>query len=261
MFAGDFMRRRLLLASTICTAAVFGQNPAFDVASVRVSQSDGEHRGPRENIQVSPDGVIMRSVSMRNCTRWAYHVTPYQVTGPDWINSQRYDINAKAAGQMSEDQLRVMMQTLLSERFKMEAHRQTKEMQAYLLQVGKNGIKVKESGTDGEIDVKPDQQRMSVSIQRATMSHLIDVLANVFRAPIIDQTGLAGKYDVTVNMAKYIPDMSGGRGPGGEPAAPPDPQAIIMRGLQEELGLKLEPKKMAVDLVIIDHAEKVPVEN
>ena len=123
------MRRRLFVMSTLLAAAAFGQTPVFDVASVKVSQSGGggggrgmhEGRG-RESIQISPDGVIMRNVSMRSCTRWAYHVMDYQVNGPDWINVQRYDINAKAAGEVPEEQLRLMMQSLLADRFKLAVH-------------------------------------------------------------------------------------------------------------------------------------------
>jgi uncharacterized protein (TIGR03435 family) len=256
------MRPRLFVAPALVAAAAFGQIPAFDVASVKVSQGGGDGgRGMRgrETIQVSPDGVIMRNVSMRSCTRWAYHVLEYQVTGPDWIGSERYDINAKAGGEVPEEQLRLMMQSLLTERFKMTTHRQTKEMQAYLLLLAKGGLKVKESSSEGEMDIKPDQGRMQVSFQRATIASLVDALVNVFRAPVIDETGLKGKYDVTINAAKYLPDMGHGPGAGGE--APPDPQAIVMRGLQEELGLKLEPKKMPIDLVVIDHVEKTPVAN
>jgi len=252
------MRRRLLVTSTLFAAAAFGQGPAFEVASVRASESGGERRGPREAIQVSPDGVIMRNVSMRSCVRWAYHVLEFQVNGPDWIGSQRYNITAKATGEVPEEQLRLMMQTLLADRFKMATHRQTREMQAYLLEVGKNGPKFKESATAGEPDIQPDPQRMSVVAQRTPVAHLVDLLANVLRAPVIDQTGLTSKYDVSIDVAKYVADF---RGPGAERDVPPDPIAIIMRGLQEELGLKLEAKKMPIDLVIIDHAEKVPSEN
>jgi uncharacterized protein (TIGR03435 family) len=201
----------------------------------------------------------MRNVSLRSITRWAYHVMDSQVTGPDWIGSNRYDVTGKAAGEVPEDQLRLMTQTLLAERFKMVVHRQTKEMSVYLLTVAKGGVKFKESTSEGEGDVTPDQKTMSIAVQRAGVSMLIDPLSTMFRAPIIDQTGLTGKYDITINLMKYMSDFApGGRGAG---EAPPDPLAIIMRGLQEELGLKLEPKKMPVDLVVIDRAEKVPVAN
>ena len=130
-------------------------------------------------------------------------------------------------------------------------------MQAYLLQIAKGGLKVKESTSGaGEMDVTPNQQRMSVAIVRAGPADLVDALSNIFRAPVIDQTGLKGKYDVTFDMMKYMADMRPTEG-----GAPPDPQAIIIRGLQDELGLKLEPKKMPVDLVVIDRAEKAPIAN
>jgi uncharacterized protein (TIGR03435 family) len=260
------MLRRVCVISSALTMAAWGQAPAFEVASVRVSQAQGgggmHDFGRRDSVQVAPDGVTMRNVSMKGCTKWAFHVMDYQVTGPDWINSQRYDIVAKASGAVDEDRLRLMMQTLLSERFKMATHRQTKEMQAYLLQVGKTGIKFKETQADGEMDIKPDQARMSVSVQRAGVSQLIDILSNIFRAPVIDQTELKGRYDVTLNLAKYMADFAAAHGTGGGGGeAPPDPQAIILRGLQEELGLKMEPKRMPIDLVVIDRAEKVPAEN
>ena len=254
--------RLFVTSSFVTTMAALAQTPAFDVASVRVSKGsegmrhDEVFRGP---IKVSPDSVIARNASLRVLTKWAYNVQESQISGPDWIGSQRYDITAKSAAEVPEDQLRLMMQTLLAERLKMAAHRQTKEMQVYLLQVAKGGVKFKESTSEGEADVKPDQARMLIAVQRTGLGVLTDGLANMFRAPIIDQTGLKGKYDITINVAKYLADFApGGKGPGD---APPDPFAIIIRGLQEELGLKLEPKKMAVDLVIIDRAEKVPVEN
>ena len=252
--------RSVYLAITLA-AAGFGQTPSFDVASVKVSTGGGDVMrhdfNGRDKIQISPDGLISHGLSMRSYVAWAYHVLDYQVTGPDWIGGARYEISAKAGSQATEDQLRLMMQSLLAERFKLEVHRQTKEMQAYLLQVAKGGPKFKESGSDGDADIKPDQRTMTITAQRTSVPFLIDALVNIFRAPVIDQTGLTGKYDVTINVAKYIADFR----PPGTGEAPPDPYAIIMRGLQEELGLKLEPKKMAVDLVVIDHIEKTPIAN
>jgi len=256
------MQRPVFLFSTIFAASVaLGQTTtAFEVASVRVSQStgkagDGIHAPRNDSFQVSPDGVTIRNATLRNCTRWAYHVMESQVTGPAWISADRYDIVAKAPSPCEEEQLRLMMRSLLADRFKMSSHRETKEMQVFLLQLGKGGPKFKESITDGEADVKPDQRTMSVSVQRTQISTLVDVLSTIFRAPVLDETGLKGKYDVTLNMGKYIAEMHSGDG------APMDPQAVILRGLQEELGLKLEPRKMPIELLVIDHAEKAPIEN
>jgi len=245
----------------------FGQSapaaPAFDVASVRVSQlgKAGGEGSRRQSIQFSPDSVTMRNASFRSCIQWAYHVMDYQITGPDWLATERYDIAAKSASAVPEDQLRQMLQTLLAERFKLTLHRQTKELPAYVLMVAKGGPKFKESATDGEPSIDPQLNRMAVVIQRTPVSQLVEGLSNILRAPILDETGLKGKYDVTIDVAKYLPDIQA-RGDGGGRGGPPvDPIPIIMTGLQEELGLKLESRKMPLDLLIIDHAEKVPTEN
>jgi len=251
----------ILFAAT----AAFGQSadapaPAFDVASVKVSQP-GTAGGPRrrENIQVSPGTVTMRNVNLKSSIRWAWHVSEYQVTGPDWLDSERYEIAGKAAGPATEEQLRLMTQTLLRERFKLALHCQTKDFAVYVLVAGKNGPKVHESTTEGETSIETNQKQMSVSVQRAPVSQLVEMLSNVLRAPVIDMTGLKGRYDVSLNVAKYAADMAA---PGKSvESTPMDPQALIALVLQGELGLKLEAKKMPLDLLIVDHAEKVPVEN
>lgn len=240
-----------LAASAQTTAAP----QAFDVASVKISQigKAGGEGSRRENIQISPGSVNMRNVSLKTAIRWAWHVGDYQVSGPEWLANERYDIMAKAAGPAPDGELRVMMQTLLAGRFKLAVHHQTKEMSAYALVVGKNGPKFQESHAEGESSVVPDQKTMKLMVQRTPMAQLVDGLSNVLRAPVVDLTELKGRYDVTVDMAKYILDRNS--------TEPLDPVSILTRGLQEELGLKLEPRKLAIDLVVVDHAEKIPAEN
>ncbi len=99
----------------------------------------------------------------------------------------------------------------------------------------------------------PDQKQMKVVVQRTPVSQLVEILSSVLRSPVVDMTDLKGRYDITLELAKYIPDRSS--------TEPIDPLGIIMRGLQEEFGLKIEPRKLPIDLVVVDHAEKVPVEN
>ncbi len=253
------------LAGLICLVAFgcFGQTatPSFDVASIRASQAPGRGGfGPgfgfrRDNIQLSPNGLTMRAVSLKAAIAWAYHVMDYQVSGPDWMGFERFDIIAKAAEPANSDQMREMMQALLAERFELAVHRQNKEMAAYVLVQGKNGTKLHESTTEGESSIQAERAKMSVTVQRTPLSQLVDMLSAVLRAPVLDETGLKGRYDITVNVAKYVP----GERQAGDP--PLDPMAMIMTALQEELGLKLESKKVALDLVIVDHAEKVPTEN
>lgn len=242
-------------AGAILAAGAAGQTPAFEVASVRPAQETGGrgigHGLPR--IRVEPGAVTMRGVSFRTCVRWAYNVTDFQVNGPDWIDGQRYEIAAKAGGPATEDQLRLMLQSLLAERFKLELHRQTKEAQAWVLTVARNGPKFKESAEAGEMQLQADQKRFEISATRMPISDFIDFLSPILRAPIIDQTGLKGRYDAKIDVMKYI-----------DPTKPMGINEVITTltsAIPQALGLDLKERKMPIEFVVIDRAEKTPVEN
>jgi len=247
----------LLLAAT----AVYAQTApapdaaAFDAVSVKPAQPSRGMDG-MPNIKATPGMVVVRNQNLRACIAWAYRVTDAQVTGSDHLDSPRFDIIAKSTGPASEDALRVMMRSMLEDRFKLAFHRQNKEMQTYVLSIGKNGFKAKESRSEGDMAMEPNQAAMSVTISRAPISQLVNMLGQIVRAPILDSTGLTGRYDLTLNIAKYAADMAE-RGK----EIQLDPLALIVPILQEELGLKLESKKVALDLLVIDHLEKSPVEN
>jgi uncharacterized protein (TIGR03435 family) len=243
-----------ILSGVLLISAAVGQ-PVFDVASVRASQSGkGEGKG-RENIQASPGSLSMRNVTLKSAIQWAYHVMSYQVSGPDWINFDLYDISAKAADGAPDKQLQLMLQALLAERFKLVLHRETKELACFVMMAAKGGLKFHESEiTDGEPVVNPNRATMSVEVKGVPADRFVDMLSTLLHAPVINNTGLSGRYDAKVNISKYLPDGSGKEGSF-------DPISTILLGLQEELGLKLESKKMPLDLLIVDHAEKVPVEN
>jgi uncharacterized protein (TIGR03435 family) len=238
---------RILAGAALFLAAAWGQ-PSFEVASIRTSKDENR----RENIQANPGTLSMRNVSLKSAIRWAYHVMDYQVSGPEWMGSERFTISAKAAGDAPEDQLRLMLETLLAERFKLAIHRETKELSAYLLVVAKGGIKFHESKLEVDEPVlNPDKARLSVEVQGVSAAQFVEMLSNILHAPVINNTGLSGRYDAAVNISKYMPDGS----------TPFDPVATIILALQEELGLKLEAKKLPLDLLIIDHVEKIPAGN
>ena len=98
----------------------------------------------------------MRNVRLTSCIKWAYSVQDYQISGPGWLNTERFDIIAKAEGPAPDNQLRSMLQALLAERFKLALHRQTKELAAYALTIGKNGHKLHPSESDGPTSLKPN---------------------------------------------------------------------------------------------------------
>jgi uncharacterized protein (TIGR03435 family) len=121
--------------------------------------------------------------------------------------------------------------------------------------IAKGGPKFHESKSEGEFSAKPIS-RTQASFERATLAQLVDLLTQVLRMPILDQTGLTGHYDVTVDMTSYLPE-----GFDHSNAPPPDVQAIVIAAVQEQLGLKLESRKVVLDQIIVDRIEKTPIEN
>jgi uncharacterized protein (TIGR03435 family) len=133
----------LIFAASIAAFAQPPSAPAFEVASIRESQPG------REAIESVPGRLTMRNVRLAACIRWAYDVQEYQVSGPGWLNDVRFDISAKAGDAVKEAELRLMLRTLLSDRFKLAFHRETKEIPALILTVGKNGHKLQAAETEG----------------------------------------------------------------------------------------------------------------
>jgi uncharacterized protein (TIGR03435 family) len=253
----------LLIGST--ASALFAQSavsaasalPAFEVASVKpnLHSKAGGEGSRRTSITVDPGRITMVNVTLQGCIRNAFEVKDYQITGPNWLQDDRFDISAKAADAVPEKELHRMLQRLLAERFKLEYHKVTKELPAYVLVVGKNGPKFHESKSEGEFSVKP-VSRTVATVERASVSQLVDLLTEVLRMPIIDETGLKARYDITVDMTSYVPDnFEHSNGP------PPDLPGIVMAAVQNELGLKLESRKAPLDMIVIDHIERAATEN
>jgi uncharacterized protein (TIGR03435 family) len=253
------LRALLTLSAFLLTAyGGFAQStsavPAFEVASVKVSQIGraGGEGSRRQGITAEPGSLNMRNVSMMSAIAWAWGVPDFQVSGPAWLGSERYQIVAKAAGAAPEDQLKLMLQGLLADRFKLAVHREEKVMAMYVLTVAKGGPKFQESTTEGEPDFgMPGRGGTSATLKRIPMSQVVSLLQNVLQAPVIDETGLKGRYDATLNIGQYIRT----------PMQIDEMPSIVASAVQDLLGLKLESKKGPVDMVIVDRAEKVPTEN
>jgi uncharacterized protein (TIGR03435 family) len=234
--------------------------PAFDVASIKPNQmgNTGGEKSERENITVSPEGVIMRNVSLRSCLKWAYDVKDFQINGPGWLASQKYDIAAKTATPTSNDQLRLMMQTLLADRFKLVLHRATKDLPVFALVVGKNGPKFHESPA-GDVKSSMRPSGGSLEFRNFTMTEFAEQLSarplKVDR-PVLDKTDLNGPFDFTMKLADNTLELKHTL----EGIEKGDGQSISTI-IQQELGLKLQPQKGPVEILVIDGAEKTPSEN
>lgn len=243
----------------LLAAAALGQQPAprFDVASIRPAQTP-EGRAPlarlREDINTTPGNLTMRNVTLETCIRWAYRLNPYQVSGQDRLSTERFDVLAKAADAASESQLRVMLQALLADRFKLAFHRQTKELAGYALVQGKGSNKLHavegENGGDGSMT----GNALMFEGHQMPVSRLADILSAALKVPVLDMTGLDGHYDFKLDMRPYITPP--------QPGDPPlDITGIAIAAVQSELGLKLESHKANLEVLVVDQAERTPTEN
>jgi uncharacterized protein (TIGR03435 family) len=235
----------------LIAVAAWAQGPVFDAASVKVNvahEVNGEGRA-RPSVNTTPGSLTIRNATLSECIQWAYSVQTFQVSGPGWIESERYDISAKAEGAAPAAQLRLMLQSLLAERFRLVLRRESKEMAGYALVVAKGGPKMRESTSEGEPVVTPNRAIMTT--QRATMPWFATTLTNPLRAPVTDQTGLTGRYDFTIDVSKYVTPDTG-------------PEGMVnglRAALEQELGLKVEARKLLLEMLIVERAEKAPIGN
>jgi uncharacterized protein (TIGR03435 family) len=268
-------------------------NPA-DIASGKM----------RVGMSVNGSRVDIGFFSLEDLIRTAYKVQGFQISGPSWLPVQRFDIQAKMPDGANKDQVPEMLQTLLADRFKLTLHREGKEQSVYEMVVAKSGLKIKESEPDpatppatpgeggpaavntNQVSVSQDSKgvvvrtggsesgtsrmtmnngSMHLEMQKLPVSRLAEMLSRFVGRPVIDKTGLTGKYDVALDIPmEELMKIARSAGvavptpPAGD--APSDPQGSIFTNLQQ-LGLKLEGRKSQLDMLIVDHVEKAPTEN
>jgi uncharacterized protein (TIGR03435 family) len=233
----------------------------FEVASIKVlpPPNTGDRRSP-PSVEPTPGNLVMRNVGIADLIMWAYKIGRAQVANPEAAMAviDRFDITAKAAGPAKTDEMRIMLQALMAERFKMATHRETKEVTAYVLVEAKGGHKLKLSEAADGRGVIPirDQGRTALTGQSATLDQLTMYLSAPLRTPVVDMTGLKGRYDFEFDITSF-----GVNGPPPPGEAPLDPVAVLQAALPKQLGLRLESRKMPVEMLVIDHVEKSPVAN
>lgn len=266
--------------------------PAFEVASIKPNHSN-------ENmirIMFSPGRFTANGVTIKELIKNAYHVKDDQLSGaPNWVSSDRFDIEAKMTDATAEmmqklprdqsvEQHRLLIQSLLVDRFKLKVGHQTKELPIYALVVAKNGPKLVASTVTPPPaganppplapggPVRPGMMRMGpgeLTASAVPVSILADALSGepeIGGRVIVDETGLKGKYDLNLHWAAEGPSPMAGMGPGpgagGAPggdagaSAPDSTGPSIFTALEEQLGLKLEPRKGPVDVLVIQNIER-----
>jgi uncharacterized protein (TIGR03435 family) len=252
------MKSSALLA-WLASALAWPQQPArlsFDVASVKPNQSQDGHT----SVSVDGGSLRMSAVTLNLVISRAYDVTIPQVSGPDWLATEKYDITAKGAPGTPESQLPAMLQSLLADRFGLAIHRETRDTAVYELVVAKNGPKLSQfEDSHGKGD-SMSSQAGHLTATGVTMERFAKFLATPRSAldrPVVDKTGLAGVYSFELNWSPDRPRAEATRAELPRADAPPP----LLIALQEQLGLKLEARKAPLELLVIDHANRVPTEN
>lgn len=248
--------------AVLIAVALAASGQSFEVASIRMYSSGAPfQRGGGNGVHPSPDGITARYTRLWAVIGWAYDI-PGEVSGPDWIRSERYDITAKAAAPVPEAELRQMLQTLLADRFKLIVHRETREFPVAVLMVGKGGAKNLLPVHSGD----PPQYETGngkLVVKNASMEQFGYYLGNSppfgVREKVLDQTALAGSFDITVNIKDFdVNDpIFGGDFEEMRRAFFP----FFSNALEKQYGLKLERRKVPLQCLVVDSGNKVPTEN
>jgi bla regulator protein BlaR1 len=228
-------------------ASVWAQSPAFEVSAVKPNHTE-EH--PRTYPRLHNGTFSAEAASMKTLLVIAYGLIDQRINGPAWLDSERYDITAKAPDGISDSQIMPLLQSLLKDRFHLESHFEMKEMPAYDMVVSKGGAKLKPFDPARLPDVPRDSHAEAVMVGVGSVGQLGDILARAAGRPVVDKTGMEGLFSWTLS---YTPLSTSGTAD----SAAPD----IFAAIEQQLGLKLEPRKESLQILVIDHMERIPTEN
>jgi uncharacterized protein (TIGR03435 family) len=252
------MTLRTPLAAALFAASLYAQNGAdpktlqFEVASFKPA-TPGQQGG-----QISPrqgnKTYAGTNMTLRQYMSVAYQVRDSQIVGgPSWLDNDRFDFQGQAEKPSTPDELHTMLQHLIEERFQMKLHKEAREKSGFALVVDKDGPKglTKHDPEDKVYSPIRGAGRGKLAATNADMQLLTLNLSRILDSPVVDKTGLAGRFDFTLEFP--IPDNDGAAP---APPGPPDP-SIITKGLRDSLGLRLEGTKASAEFVVIDHIEKL----
>ena len=235
-------------------------NPVFEVATIKPSNPDARGMGYRVNGR----SFSTINTTLSNLITFAYGIHARQVVGaPEWAEKDKFDISAKpdGEGQPNDAQWKLMVQKLLADRFKFTFHKDKKELSVYALTVAKTGPKMTASTDDPNGLPGLGFRGLGLfAAHNATMADFAQTMQGaVLDRPVVDQTGIKGRWDFTLN---WTPDEFQFAGMGAKPPAPPadSPNPDLFTAIQQQVGLKLDSTKATTEVFVVDHVEK-PSEN
>jgi uncharacterized protein (TIGR03435 family) len=234
-------------------------DPSFEVATIKPSRPDQQGKG----ITVQGRRLVTINTTLADLITFSYGLNPKQIVGaPAWVETDKFDITAQPDGEGAPNvkQMEIMIQKLLADRFKFSFHRDKRELSVYVLSVAKTGSKLTKN--DGDPNGLPGLgfrgKLGALAVHNATMDDFTTMMLQgvVLDRPVLNQTGLAGRYDFTLD---WTPDDSQFRGMGATIPPPTDSASAppsLFTAIQEQIGLKLEATKAPAEVFVVDHVEK-----
>ena len=266
-------RTATLPAGMLLTAAcmAFGQAasspPTFEVASVKPAVRVPSNQWRRIS-SADPSRVAYNNATLLLLLVRAYQVKDYQVSGPPWLTQERYDVAAKIPANATQNDVPQMLQALLADRFHLALHHEQRERQTYVLTAARSGFKLQPAAdAKGGLSfgVRNGMQNLKGPM---TLASLASLLSSLTGTPVLDSTGIGGTFDIQLEWSpddrlQGVPPM---QFTPRDPGAPTPPDAVTPAGPSlftaiQSLGLKLEPRKAPIDMLVIDRADKTPTEN
>jgi len=283
-------------AAAMAAAQTAPSRPAFEVASIKPSPNASEIEQGKVAVGVHIDGaqVHVASFTVKEYLGIAYRLKIAQISGPDWISQDRFDISATIPAGANSSQISEMFQTLLADRFHIKIHHDKKEFPVYALVEGKNPLKVKEEPPDPSPDpAAPPPFSVSgggsvngvninygngstfsfvpntVEVHKLSMEQFAGIIERFTDRTVVDMTGLKGQYDfkVDINSEDYLPMLihsALNAGVSLPPEAAKMAEGHTAAGLSDALqqvGLKLDARKAPLDVIVVDDGRRTPTEN
>ena len=262
------MPRWLILFPVLLSSARAQPRPSFDLASVKAVATccaPGQTRVDFPVPKAGEDRIDFRYVTLRYCIEFAFRVEDYQISGPPWLADAHFEIEAKGPDGTRHAQLPDMMQALLRERFGLKIHRETKDLSALVLVVTKGGPKLQEApnakdDADATFGMSMSYEGVGkMEVKRATMATFAKTLSRFMHRPVVDLTGLNGRYDFDVNFSSE--DSSGLALITVNGERPESDSVVSIYTSIQKLGLKLEARKAPLDVIVVDEVYRTPTEN
>lgn len=258
------VRMSALLALFVATVGLFAQTPtprpkfdAFEVATIKLVPSDA--KAGRYITMQGTNRFVEKYYTLKLLIAAAYDLNPHVISsGPEWLDSEHFDITALTPGDVrpTRDEQMSMLRKLLSERFQLSFHRERRVFSIYELQVAKGGPKFPETAKPDDVPALINivyPERIKLPARNVTMGEFASMLQRaVLDRPVVDKTGLTGRYDFDLEWAQDESQFDGGVG-----AAPADASAApLFTAIQQQLGLKLVATKGPVDALTVDKAQR-----